>query len=55
MCCLTMGESMGTAAAMSLKQDVRPRDLDVGALQKTLVAQGVDIGQNLRSIPNLTD
>jgi len=55
MCCLTMGESMGTAAAMSLQQSIRPRDLQVRELQRRLVEKGVDIGQKLREIPNLAD
>ena len=53
MCCLTMGESAGTAAAMSLQGNVRPRDLDVKALQRRLVANGVDIGQKLRDIAGI--
>ena len=53
MCCLTMGESAGTAAAMSLAKKVRPRDLDVKELQRQLVANGVDLGQNLRTIPGI--
>ena len=48
-----MGESAGTAAAMSLAQNVRPRDLDVKQLQRQLVANGVDLGQKLRTIPGL--
>lgn len=53
MCCLTMGESAGTAAAMSLQDNVRPRDLDVRALQRRLDANGVNIGRKMRTIPNL--
>jgi hypothetical protein len=55
MACLTMGESAGTAAAMSLAQNVRPRDLNVKQLQHQLVANGVDIGQKLRTIPGIND
>jgi len=53
MCCLTMGQSAGTAAAMSLHQDVRPRDVDVKELQRKLLADGVDIGQRFRTIPGV--
>ncbi len=52
MCCLTMGESAGTAAAMSLFKNVRPRDLAVKELQQQLVANGVDVGQKLRALPS---
>ena len=55
MCCMTMGESAGTAAAMSLDDDVTPRKLDVGKLQRKLVENGLNIGQAYRKIPSLPD
>ena len=39
--CMVTGQAAGTAAAMSLKAGVAPRDLDVVALQKQLAADGV--------------
>lgn len=41
--CMAMGQAVGTAAALSVKQEVKPRQLDVGLLQKTLAEQGADI------------
>ena len=38
--CMAMGQAAGTAAALSVKQGVKPRQFDVGLLQKTLVEQG---------------
>ncbi len=38
--CIGMGEAAGTAAALSLKRDVTPRQLDVGMLQRQLRGQG---------------
>ena len=40
MCCMSMGEAAGTAAALSLKQGVTVRNVDVKALQETLLANG---------------
>ena len=42
--CMTTGEAAGVAAAMAAKQGVRPRDLDVTALRKALVATNVFLG-----------
>jgi ribulose 1,5-bisphosphate synthetase/thiazole synthase len=39
--CMVTGEAAGTAAAMCVQQDVRPRDLDATRLRERLVAQGV--------------
>ena len=36
----TIGEAAGTAAALSIKQNVVPRELDVKILQKQLFSQG---------------
>ena len=41
---MVMGEAAGTAAALSLESGVAPRRVDVAALQKRLVAQGVNLG-----------
>lgn len=51
--CMTLGESAGTAAAMSIDDGVSFRKLDVGKLQRQLDAQGVNIGQSYRKIPSL--
>ena len=42
---LAIGEAAGTAAALSARQDVAPRDLDIKLLQKTLIDNGAEIGQ----------
>ncbi len=43
---LCMGEAAGTAAALAVKTGVEPRAVDVKALQKQLIEQGAEIGQN---------
>jgi hypothetical protein len=53
MLCMTMGESAGLAVAMSLKQNITPRNLKVGELQRKLVEYDVNIGQGFRKIPAL--
>ena len=53
MCCMALGEAAGTAAALSLKENVTPRALDVATLQRTLVSNNVNIGQRFRKIPAL--
>lgn len=40
-CCILQGEAAGAAAALSLRENVRPRDLDVSLLQDALQNQGV--------------
>ncbi len=40
---MAIGQASGVAAALSALQGVRPRDLDVPALQKALVAQGAEL------------
>ena len=40
---IATGQAAGTAAALSAKMGIRPRDLDVTALQKTLVFQGAEL------------
>jgi hypothetical protein len=55
MLCMTMGEAAGLAAAMSIKDNVRCRDLDIASLQRKLVEYDVNIGQGFRYIPALKD
>ena len=55
MCCMAMGEAAGTAAAMSIKEGVTPRKLDVAKLQRRLVENKCNIGQGFRKIPALAD
>jgi TRAP-type uncharacterized transport system fused permease subunit len=38
---MALGQAAGTAAALSINMDVRPRSLDVNALQQKLVSDGV--------------
>lgn len=42
--CSITGQAAGTAAALCLRQDVRPRDLDIRLLQGQLTDQGMDLG-----------
>ena len=53
MCCMAMGEAAGTACALSLKDDVTPRQLDVAKLQRKMVENKCNIGQGFREIPSL--
>lgn len=55
MCCFTMGESAGTAICQSLEKGITPRQVSRVDLQKELIANGVNIGQAFRSIPDVTD
>ncbi len=55
MACLTMGQAAGTAAALSLERDIPPREVERVELQKTLIDDGVNIGQKNRAIPGVTD
>jgi hypothetical protein len=41
--CMAMGQVAGTAAALSAKQNVVPRKLDVKQIQEALRRQGVQI------------
>ena len=41
--CFVTGEAAGTAAALAAKAGIRPRDLDITALQKALRAHNVFI------------
>ena len=40
---MAIGQAAGTAAALSAREGVKPRELDVALLQKTLLAQGVEL------------
>lgn len=54
MCCLTMGEAAGTAMALCLQKGVTPRKLDRMDLQRKLIENGVNLGQQYRIIPGVT-
>ena len=41
--CIAIGQAAGTAAALSVKNGVRPRDVDYGALRENLISQGVPL------------
>jgi hypothetical protein len=43
---ICVGQAAGTAAALAAEQGIAPRDLDIKKLQKTLIDQGAEIGQN---------
>lgn len=43
---MAIGEAGGTAAAMVGKQGVSPRAIDITELQRQLIKQGAEIGQN---------
>ena len=55
MCCMTLGEVAGTAAALALDKETTVRKLDIGDLQRTLDTNGVNIGQSFREIPALKE
>lgn len=41
--CLNMGQAAGTAAALSVKDNIAPRKLDVGKLRRRLIEMGVNL------------
>lgn len=43
---MAIGEATGVAAALSIEQNVTPKNLDVAYLQKKLIKQGAEIGQS---------
>lgn len=53
MACFSMGEAAGTATALSLSKGVMPRELDRLDVQRELIANNVNIGQNMREIPGI--
>jgi FAD-dependent oxidoreductase family protein len=44
---IAIGQASGVAAALAAQQDVRPRDLDVVRLQRTLIEQGAELRKSL--------
>ena len=42
--CICLGQAAGTAAALSVKSKVRPRELPIAILQQTLKMQGANLG-----------
>jgi hypothetical protein len=50
---MAIGEAGGTAAALSAREGVEPKELDIGVLQKQLVSQGAEIGQGRSSKENV--
>ncbi len=51
--CASMGQAAGTAASLSLKQNIPLRKLDRKELQHQLLADGMNLGQKIRPIPGL--
>lgn len=47
---LAIGEGAGTAAALAVKNNVQPKELDIKMLQNQLVKQGAEIGQGKKSL-----
>ena len=43
------GQAAGSAAALSLRQGVMPRQLDIAQLQRTLEEQGMELGLSKKS------
>lgn len=50
---LCIGEAAGTAACMSAKESVQPRNMDIKCLQRQLISQGAEIGQGKRPYEGL--
>jgi hypothetical protein len=44
---LGMGQAAGVAAAVSVQGATSPRNVDVGDVQRRLVAMGIDLGIDL--------
>ena len=53
MCCNAMGEAAGTAAALSLKNNISPRQVDRIELQNILLKNNGRLGLAGRKIPNI--
>jgi hypothetical protein len=53
--CMNTGEAAGAAAAISLKNNIRMRDVDRIELQTHLLDGGANLGQMFRKIPGLDD
>jgi hypothetical protein len=41
---MALGQAAGTAAALSLREGTRPRELEITLLQRTLIEQGANLG-----------
>ena len=41
--CLNIGQGIGTAAAVAVKQNVLPREVDINEVQRQLIRQGVNL------------
>ena len=52
--CFVMGQAAGTAAAMSVRQNCAPFDIDVKELQRLLLSQGAFLGAEAGA-PNATN
>ena len=46
--CMILGQAAGAAAALSAKEGIVPRALEIRALQRTLIEQGVNLGSEDR-------
>jgi hypothetical protein len=53
--CTGMGQAAGTAAAMSLADDLPPRKLEIRKLQHKLLTDGMDLGQKNRTLAGLEE
>ena len=53
--CMAMGEAAGVAAALALNAGVTVRNVDVGAVQKALRAQGADPGDQTGRNPDVPE
>lgn len=53
--CMAMGEAAGVAAALALNQKVVVRNVDVGAVQRTLRSQGADPGNQMGRNPDIPE
>jgi hypothetical protein len=45
--CFATGQAAGTAAALSIKKNVTPKQLDYKELQKTLISQNVVLPERI--------
>jgi hypothetical protein len=48
-CCFVTGQAAGTAAALAVRAGVAPRQVDVRAVQRALLAQGAFLGEEARA------
>lgn len=46
MTCINMGQAAGTAAALAIKNDLTPRNLDAAALRERLIEQGIGLDKD---------